>query len=115
MVVEGKTAELSVELRSTNPDPTTSPKPSPSRVVPGVALAGGALLLSFSGYALYRATTSDDKFTYEHATPIAAVTGIVGLGAISTGLYLLWRGSDTSAPTVKISPRNAVAGWVWRY
>ena len=115
IVEEGKTAELAVELRPTDPVPTKVPDASPSRVVPGIALASGALLLVFSGYAVYKATADDDKFTFEYAAPVAAVTGIVGLGAIGTGLYLLWRGSDTSAPVVKVSPRTAVAGWVWRF
>lgn len=112
---EGKTAELSVALRSTNPGPPKVRDPSSSRLIPGIALAGGTVFLAFSSYALYRGAHDDVKFTYDHATPAAVVSGIIGLGAIGTGLYLLWRGPDTSAPAMRISSRTAVAGWVWTF
>lgn len=117
VVEEGKTAELAVELRSVHPATTIPPvEPRPrSRRLPTVALASGALLLSFSGYAFYRDAHGHDKFTYEHATTAGIVSGILGLGAIGTGVYLLLREPDASAPVVNVGSSAAVAGWAWRF
>jgi len=114
VVEEGKTADLSLTLRPTDPGPKKTAD-RPSRLIPGAALAGGTLLLAFSGYALYQGARDDAKFTYDHATPVAIVSGVLGLGAIGTGLYLLWRGSDSSAPAMTVSARSATAGWAWRF
>lgn len=120
VVEEGKTAELSLTLRSTVPGPKKDPGPKksvdpPSRLLPGAAIAGGTLLLAISGYALFRDGQDDAKFTYDDATPVAIVSGVLGLAAIGTGVYLLWRGSDSSAPVMTVSARSATAGWGWRF
>jgi hypothetical protein len=112
VVDEGKTAELSVTLQLLNPGTTRPPEEAPSRLVPGLAIGGGAVLVAFSGYALYRSVHDDAKFTYTRATPVAVVGGLLGVGAIGTGLYLMWRGPRTSAPTATVTGRAAVVGWM---
>jgi hypothetical protein len=110
-IEQGKTAEILIPLRPATTPPPKVETPQPSRLLPGFAIGGGALVLAFSGYAVYRGAYDDAQFSYERATPIAIATGVIGLGAIGTGLYLLWRGPAVSAPAVNVTAGGAVVGW----
>lgn len=112
-VDEGKTAEVVITLRpaGTGVPPATRDQ-APSRLIPALTIGGGALLLSFSSYALYRSISDDTNYTYRRAKVAAGVSGVIGIGAVGTGLYLLWRGSTTSAPTMSVTPHGgAIVGW----
>lgn len=113
-VDQGKTAELTFKLRPSAPTtdiPSELTKPTRSRLVPGLLIGGGGAVTLLGGAVLYRGQqTESGKYTYSHATSVGLTTGLIGLGTVAAGLYLLWRDSG-SGPTASIAPGTAVVGW----
>lgn len=120
-VEEGKTAELLFMLHPSSTSVELHPVSRPwwsARWVPGTAIGAGAALVVFGGISVYRGQTfsgADSRYEYTHATTVGVITGLVGLGAVGTGLYLLWRGPNGSAPSASIGPGGAVVGWTGRF
>jgi hypothetical protein len=120
-VEEGKTAEVSVTLKSSDvgpikqPDPQGTPKSSRSLLAPGITIGAGGVLAIFGGALLYRGQQDSDKYEYTRANAIGLTTGLIGLGAIGAGLYLVWRGDQSSAPTASIGSDRVLVQWAGRF
>jgi hypothetical protein len=88
--------------------------PSPPRPLFAIgSIATGAVFTVFAGVSLYHGQQGgpDDRYRYTRATPVGVVTGLVGLGAVGAGIYLLWRRADGSGPTTSTQDGGAVVGW----
>ena len=112
---EGKTSEVSAILRPSDvavaPHPVV-PKTSPSLLVPGIAIGAGSALAIFGGALLYRGQQDESgKYEYTRATAIGLTSGLIGLGAIGTGVFLIWRDRRSPAPTASIGPNQVVLQW----
>jgi PEGA domain len=103
-----------VEAKLPKSDTGKPPIRLPSKLVPGVLFGVSGALLFTGGAGLYLATQndSDDKRIHPRALPIGIGSTALGVGAAGVGLYLLWKGSRSSAPTVSMMPGGAVLGWV---
>ena len=110
---------MSVELV---PSVRAPPVARPRRVLAGVLAGGGVLAVVTAGFLLELGTRGgpdhpDDKYRYAGATPAGAVIGIVGVAAITTGIYLWWHGPVSGAVTagsgtsVRSTGNTLVAGW----
>lgn len=112
---EGKTAEVSVALRKSDPEPkrTITPPPESSRVVPLTLIGAGGVAVVTAGVLIYlgRQDGPDDKYTHTHATTLGVVAGLVGVAAIGAGVYLWWRGPTANVPTVATIRGGAIVGW----
>ena len=117
-VDQGKTAELAFKLRPSAPATDTSPgstKRTRSLLVPGLLIGSGGALALLGGAVLVRGQqTESGKYTYSRATAVGLTTGLIGLGTVAAGLYLLWR-DPGSGPTASIAPGTAVVGWSGRF
>ena len=110
---DGKTSELTLTLRPSAPVLPTHPVPqdTPSRLVPFALIGAGGVLVVTGGYFIHLGGQSygpNDRYDYPHATSFGIVTGLVGLGAVGGGLYLLWH---HAGPTVTPTTSGAVVGW----
>jgi PEGA domain-containing protein len=134
-IEEGKTAEVYFTLHpsgppqpppSPPPPPPPSPPPDlrsqpprspPSYLGPGIAIGAGIPLVIFGGYFLYRGQQGGpgDKYIYPRATAAGVASELIGLGAIGTGIYLLWRDSNQAAPSASVTPGGAIVGWAGRF
>lgn len=117
-VDQGKTAELAFKLRPSAPATDTPPgstKRTRSLLVPGLLIGSGGALALLGGAVLVRGQQTDSgKYTYSRATAVGLTTGLIGLGTVAAGLYLLWR-DPGSGPTASIAPGTAVVGWSGRF
>jgi PEGA domain len=117
---EGKTADLMVTLRPSQPAVIVQPAARSWWSSPWVsrsAIGAGAALVVLGGVSIYRGQRfggPDDRYEYTRATTIGVVTGLVGLAAFGGGLYLVWRGPDADAPGVG-SGRTAIIVWSQRF
>ena len=134
-IEEGKTAEVHFTLHPSNPPPPPpppSPPPPPppppdlhsqsprsplSYIGPSAAIGAGIPLVVFGGIFVYRGQQHgpDDKYIYPRGTALGVASGLVGLGAIGTGLYLLWHDSNQAAPSASVTPSGAIVGWAGRF
>jgi PEGA domain len=108
---DGKTSELTLTLRPSAAVRTTAPTQHerPSRLVPFALIGvGGALVLS-GGYFIHLGGQSDERYDYFHATSFGITAGVIGLGAVGAGLYLLWH--RDSGPTITQTSSGAIVGW----
>jgi hypothetical protein len=110
----GKTAELAFKLRPSAPvtdAPSGSTKPTQSRLIPALLIGSGAGLTLLGGVVLYRGQqTESGKYTYSRATSVGLTTGLLGVGAVAAGVYLLLRDSG-SGPTAGVASGTAIVGW----
>ena len=109
---EGKTASVAVTLV---PFLAAAPAARPGHLVSGGLIGGGALAVATGGVLLDLGTRGgrNDKYRYVGATPAGVVIGGAGAAALVTGIYLWWRASASSTPTLGMtSSGSAVAGWV---
>lgn len=113
-VEEDKSVTVSVTLRPSDTGKPPIRPPPPSRLVPGVLLGAAGVLLVTGAVGIYYGTKgdSDDRYRYPRAMPIGIGAAIVGVGAAGAGLYLLWKGPRSSAPTVGVTSGGAVLGWM---
>jgi hypothetical protein len=88
--------------------------PPPSKLVPAALFGASGVLLLTGAVGIYYGTKgdSDDRYRYPRAMPIGISAAVGGLGAAGVGLYLLWKGSRSSAPTVGVTSGGAVLGWM---
>lgn len=120
-VDRGKTAELSFTLArsealTADHAATTGPSRSPyTYVLPGLALGAGASLTVLGSVLVYHGLHDDAQYEYTRATAVGIPLGIVGLGAIGTGIYLLYRRDADSAPSASPAPGGVVVGWSGRF
>ena len=122
-VEQGKTADVTFTLVPSEAPPAvqkprTEPLPPPrsrSYLLPAVAIGGGASLATLSGLLIYRGLRSSDQYEFPRALPVGIPMGLVGLGAVGTGLYLLWRDNRSSGPSATVTPGSAVVGWSGRF
>ena len=120
-VEQGKTADVSFtmvrsEAAATVPIvPTKPPGSSHSYRLPGVAIGAGATFAVVGGVLLYQGLHDSAQYEYPRATAVGLSMELVGLGAIGAGLYLLWRGDGSSAPSASLAPGSAVVGWSGRF
>lgn len=113
-VEQGKTAELSFTLHpsavSSTTDTATTSR-SPSRLVPSILIVGGGSLALLGSVVIYQGQQTDSsKYRYTRATAVGLSTGLVGVGAVAAGIYLLWTNSD-SGPRASLAPGSAVLTW----
>jgi hypothetical protein len=110
---EDKSVPVAAVLRPSN---TGEPpiRPPPSKLVPGILFGASGVLLLTGVVGIYYGTKgdSDDKYRYPRALPIGISSAVVGVGAAGVGVYLLWKGSRSSAPTVGVTSGGAVLGWM---
>jgi len=111
-VEEGKTAEVTFNLQ---PSATRSTQEPPKRdwLVPAILLGTGVPVTVFGAISIYRGQVngSGGKFDYRRATALGVTSSIIGLGAIGTAVYLVWRDSARSAPSAGLTPGGAIVGW----
>jgi hypothetical protein len=74
------------------------PKPAAplrSKLLSGALIGAGGALLGVAAAGIYYSTKgdSDDRYRYPRAKPIGIVSAVLGAGAASAGLYLLWKGT----------------------
>lgn len=120
-VEEGKTADLLFILKQSATAPahtrvdttahSTSTQRSRSYLVPGIAIGAGASLTLLGSVLLYHGLHDSDRYEYTRATAVGLPIGLIGLGAIGAGLYVLWRAPDGSAPGASTAPKAVVLGW----
>jgi len=112
VVEEGKTAEVTFALRKSpiKPLPMRPVSTAPSRRVPIVLISAGGAFALFGGVSLYQGLRDDAKFDYSRATAVGVTTGLIGLAAVGTGLYLLWRKPDAPVPTASVIPGGVSLG-----
>jgi hypothetical protein len=121
IVEQGKTADVSFTLvRSEAVTRVQTPPAQPSRasrsyVLPAVAIGAGTSFAVLGGALLYRGLHGSDQYDYPRATAIGLPMELVGLGAIGTGVYLLWRADRSSAPSASVAPGRVVVGWSGRF
>jgi hypothetical protein len=86
----------------------------PGKLVPGVLFGASGLLLVVGAHGIYHGMKddADDKYRYPRAMEIGVGAVAVGVGAAGVGLYLLWKGARSSAPTVGATSGGAVLGWM---
>jgi hypothetical protein len=112
---EGKTAEVSVELRATpgSATPETRKPATPSRTVPLALMGAGALSVVAGGVLVYvgEQDGADDKRLRPRATAVGVAAGVAGAAAVGVGLYLWLRGPRRSGPTASVSPGGVALGW----
>jgi hypothetical protein len=114
-VDDGKTAEATWALHAMPDEHLGHPPPTrPSPLVPGIAIGAGASLVAFGVYGIHLGgqDSAHDKYRYTRGTTIGYAAGLVGLGAVGVGIYLLVRGPSHSAPTATVVDRGAVIGWM---
>jgi len=83
------------------------------RIVPWIAVGGGAMAVVGGAYASFTATSDSvgpqEKYNYSAAGIGIAIAGAVAIGA---GVYLWLRPSRTgSGPTLSALPGGGIAGW----
>ncbi len=119
---EGKTATVAVILQDSAPKLESSPtslstkaktSPEPSRLVPLTLFGAGGVGLATAGVLVYLGQQDgpNDKTVHRRATTLGILSGVAGAAAIGAGLYLWWRGSTASAPTISTIPGGAIVGW----
>lgn len=118
-VEQGKTADISFTLvrsEAATAAPIAPTKGSSrSYLLPGIALGAGATFAFVGGVLLYQGLHDSEQYEYPRATAVGVSMELVGLGAIGAGLYLLWRGDGSSAPSASLAPGSAVVGWSGRF
>jgi hypothetical protein len=120
---QGKTVALaftlhpSGELAVRDPDPAPPGPPPSTHLVPGVVIGAGATLTVFGGLSFYRGQHDGvgGKFDYTRATAVGVTSGLVGLGALGVGLYLLWIDLPRAAPSASPTPGGAIVSWMGRF
>lgn len=108
---EGKTAEITINLR---PSVVSTQIPRQRDwLVPGILLGAGIPATIFGAVSLYRGQVKSDggKFEYRRATALGVTGSILGLGAVGTAVYLIWRDPGRSAPSAGLTSGGAVVGW----
>lgn len=121
-VEEGKTADLLFILKpSTETAPAHTTKNttahatltqrSRSYLVPGIAIGAGVSLTLLGSVLLYHGLHDSERYEYTRATAVGLPIGLIGLGAIGLGLYVLWRAPDVSAQGASTAPKAVVLGW----
>lgn len=110
---EDRSVTVAATLRSSATGQPPPRPPAPSRLVPGALLGAGGVLLATGAVGIYYSTKgdSDDRYRYTRAAPIGIGATAAGLGAAGLGVYLLWKGSRSAAPTVAMISGGAVLGW----
>src|SRR5678816_3643878 len=118
-VEEGKTADLLFILKpSTETAPAHTTKNttahatltqrSRSYLVPGIAIGAGVSLTLLGSVLLYHGPHDSERYEYTRATAVGLPIGLIGLGAIGLGLYVLWRAPDVSAQGASTAPKAVV-------
>jgi hypothetical protein len=126
----GKTADVAVTLRSSEPSPssasssggapTAEPQHARSLLLPAVAIGvGGALALGGGALVIRGQETDGGKYEYSRATSLGLATGIVGLAAVGAGIYLMLRDDKPdrklSAPAAAVGPDRVVVQWIGEF
>jgi len=117
---QGKTAEVSfslvrAEATTTETSSADSPRSLRRYVLPAVAIGAGAGFTVIGGALLYRGIHGSDQYDYPRATAVGIPIELIGLGAIGTGIYLLWRGDRNSAPSASATASGVTVGWAGKF
>lgn len=121
IVEQGKTADVTFTLvRSEAIAVVQKPHAEPaagsrSYLLPAVAIGSGASLATIGGLLIYRGLHGSDQYEYPRALPVGIPMSLVGLGAVGTGLYLLWRDNRGSGPSATVTSGGALVGWSGRF